>query len=199
MIALSGLLQNFDSAEKKQPSDSELSFESLEDEKLHSFEAGYGAGWDDALKAQENRAKLLCEALDDKVKQFDTSEAKIREDLTSCLLDVHRAIVECFFEGAEHAAIGNLLSARVSDELRRQAESRLTLYVSHDQIEAVQLAIGETFQHRVAIELDPDLPQKSVVLKSNRIELRLEFDSFLDDIRSTLMNLKSLHQEEFPS
>lgn len=43
--------------------------EALEDEKLKSFEDGYSAGWDDAMKAQEERGRKLSSALQEAVAQ----------------------------------------------------------------------------------------------------------------------------------
>lgn len=135
-----------------------LDDDALEEHRLSAFEAGYGAGWEDAVKAQENsRAQLgadLAGALSDM--SFTYQEAITRMSLS--LEPMFQSLVDTVLP----ATIEHGFALRLAEQLNEMAQ---------DQIgQPMQLMVPAGQSDQVAENLPQDLPSMPRIVEDPSLE-----------------------------
>lgn len=131
------------SAPKKADADNA---EAIEDQKLQAFEAGYQAGWDDAIKAQTEE------------------KAKIAADLSQNLLDMsftyHEALskLTTSLEPAISKIMDKLLPRLVSESLCAHIMEQINMVLSDNSEKPIKIVVAPRNLNAVLEILDDRIP-----------------------------------------
>ncbi len=135
-----------------------LDEDALEEQRLAAFEQGYGAGWEDAVQAQEqNRGKVsaeLARALEDM--SFTYHEALTRMSLS----------LEPMFQSLVHLVLPDFIDRgfahRLSEQLQDMARTQI------DQ--PIQIIVPEERAAEVEDLLSSDMPQPPRVIEDSSLQ-----------------------------
>ncbi|NOD63903.1 MULTISPECIES: ABC transporter ATP-binding protein [unclassified Ruegeria] len=176
-----------------------LDEETLEEQRLASFEEGYGAGWEDASQAQEqSRGKVsaeLAQSLEDM--SFTCHEAMMR--MTMSLEPMFESLVQKVLPQMVEQGLAARLVEQLSEMARSQIEQPMQIMVPIGCAEDVKaLLLSGTHREPNVIE-DPSLEagQARLQVGTNRREVDCSallttvaqiFDAYVFEAREALSN-----------
>lgn len=158
----------------------------LEEQRLAAFEQGYGAGWEDAISAQEQ------------------SQGQISTELAGTFADLsftyHEALnrmslsLEPMFESLVQTVLPDILdrgfATRLSEQLRdlalEQAGQPMVLSVAQGFAEQVSSALPADLSPSPKVVEDPDLSKGQAVLQVGISRRKVDCDAVLQAIAEAL-------------
>ncbi|MGV6805021.1 MAG: FliH/SctL family protein [Ruegeria sp.] len=129
----------------------------LEEERLAAFERGYGAGWEDALQAQEAGRANLVEDLRAAFSDLSFTYQEALTRMTLSLEPMFRSLVGVVLP----EALGRGHAARLVEQMCEMAQSQIAqpilLAVSPDDVAAVASMLPSDLSPRPRVVEDPGL------------------------------------------
>ena len=170
--------------------------EELEDQKLKSFEQGYGAGWDDAVKAQADNGKLLIETV-----QQSLLEARFtREEAMHSFVEAVRPLLDGLVTKVLPAVAEQALPQHVSTMLSKVVEEAVDLpveiRVSEDQHAAVEQLLQDRMPENASLVADPDLASGQACCALGSSEKQVDLPELISEISDALKAFYNSFQEE---
>ncbi len=135
-----------------QPSASTTTDEDIEDLKLKAFEQGYGAGWDDAIKAQADSGKLLA----DTVQQSLLDARVTSEGAHQAFISATRPLLE--------GLIGKILPALADRTLPEHVAGLLVKAIEEASDLPVEIRVSPEQQGAVSRVLEDKMPENSKII-----------------------------------
>jgi flagellar biosynthesis/type III secretory pathway protein FliH len=183
-------------APEKQKSASTSMIEDLEDQKLKSFEEGYGAGWDDAIKAQHDSGKLLV----DTVQQSLIEARLVREDALQAFISATRPLLDGLVRKVLPALAEQTLPHHVAGLLSRAIEEAadlpLEIRVAEDQHAAVARLLEDRMPETARLVADPDLAAGQACCALGQSEKQIDLPGLLAEITDAVEAFYNSIQEE---
>ena len=181
-MTLSHLYQNFGDKDRRKDEILEASAEEVEDQKLQSFEDGYKAGWDDAIKAQsESRAHLSTE-FSQNLQEATFGYHEARAALLKELLE----FIEPVFEKLLPKMAGEALAAHVVEQVMDLSkdimERPIEIAVSPKQAGSMRAAFEDSVSEPCVIKPDETLAPDQVMIRVGAKERAVELEPWVDDI-----------------
>ncbi|MFA8387457.1 MAG: ABC transporter ATP-binding protein [Pelagibaca sp.] len=171
-----------------------VSDETLENERLESFDKGYRAGWDDAIKAKTDEGTQLADGI-----------AQNLQDLSFTYHDVHAQILSNIgplFDEILNKILPSLardtLGAHVADQLTRIARDigpvQIEIVVAPGSAEHVsQLVNGAATSLPIKVVEDADVPEGRADMRLGRKELSVDLSDVTAQISQAVYAV--LHEE----
>ena len=195
-MQFSNVLADFSGASQPGSETASGANEALEDEKLKSFEDGYSAGWDDAMKAQEERGKKLSSALHEavanaKATQEDAFRAFSQSNSTfvSALLDV---VFPNLATEVLSLQIKNLVSKYEAD----LDDVSFEVLVSPEQLEVFSKFVSEQKLEGVTVVARDAVLYDQVIMKFLNQEQQLDINALLDELRLLCSHILETTKED---
>ena len=195
-MQFSNVLADFSGASQPGSETASGANEALEDEKLKSFEDGYSAGWDDAMKAQEERGKKLSSALHEavanaKATQEDAFRAFSQSNSTfvSALLDV---VFPNLATEVLSLQIKNLVSKYEAD----LDDVSFEVLVSPEQLEVFSKFVSEQKLEGVTVVARDAVLYDQVIVKFLNQEQQLDINALLDELRLLCSHILETTKED---
>ncbi len=173
--------------------------EALEDEKLKSFEDGYSAGWDDAMKAQEERGKKLSSALNDAVETASVS----KEQAFSAFSQANAEFLNALLNLAFPQVSPNILAFHVKDVIVKYgidvSDVACELLVSEKQFEVVSGCAKDLELQDLKIVASNKIELDCALMKYHTQEKSIDLDELFGVLRSLCEHLATSQNEESAS
>lgn len=193
-MSISHLLEDFD--ETRQGTQVTLSDVSLEEERLASFETGYQAGWDDAIKAQAGDARRitadLAQNLQDLRFTYEEAHAAVMQALRPLLTQMTATVLPRLAQ----ESLGPRLTEMLHDLSREQGG--LTVEIASSPDDAPRLA--HLLEADPAIETklveDDTLGSGQVYLRFGETEHEIDLAEVLVGIDAAIHSFFDQHQHE---
>jgi len=194
-MQFSNVLMDFSGPKQPAGDVSSTANEALEDEKLKSFEDGYSAGWDDAMKAQEERGRKLSAALHEAV--ADATATK--EEAFSAFSEVNTAFVSALLDLVFPKLAAEILSAQTIDLIAKynmdENDVGTQLLVSHEQREVFSNFVTEQKLDGINVVASDEVCSDQVVIKFVNQEKQLDFNELLAELRSLCSHILETTKE----
>ena len=160
--------------------------EALEDEKLKSFEEGYGAGWEDAIKAQAEGERLLFDAMR---KSLEETHLTCDDVLQTYMRALHPVLAEMALKVLPTIAAQTLADhvvAALQDLARDAAELPVRIVVSPDQerILAKRMAVLQGLEAKLVA--DPHMGPGQAALRLGETEKLIDLDDVVAGISDAI-------------
>lgn len=170
--------------------------EELEDEKLKSFEQGYGAGWEDAIKAQADSGRLLVETV-----QQSLIEARFtREEAMQAFLAAARplldGLVAKILPALGEATLPQHVSALLAKALEEASNLPVVIRVSEDQHAAVARLLSSGLPENISLVADPDLASGQACCALGTSEKQVDLPGLVSEISDAVEAFYNSIQEE---
>lgn len=179
-----------------QPSVPATSAEDIEDLKLKAFEQGYGAGWDDAIRAQADSGKLLTETM-----QQSLLDARLTSDAAQkAFISATRPLIESLIGKILPAIAERTLPEHVAGLLVKAIEEAsdlpVEIRVSPDELAAVSRILDGEMPGNSRIAADEDLERGQACFALGTSEKQIDLPELISEISAAVESFYHSVQEE---
>ncbi|KMK68849.1 ABC transporter ATP-binding protein [Puniceibacterium sp. IMCC21224] len=168
----------------------------LEGEKLESFEEGYRAGWDDAIKAQsDDRTRIssdFAQNLQDLSFTYHEAYSQVLSAMTPLLEEMVNSVLPKFAQ--------NSLGLHILEQLR--AKSRdigaldVEIVVSPQCIEAVKVSLTQDFGFPLQLVEDDSMADGQADIRFGNMEQRIDLSEVLVGVDQALQGFVHENQRK---
>ncbi|WP_204112692.1 hypothetical protein [Shimia biformata] len=161
-----------------------------ESELLDSFEQGYKAGWDDAIKAKSDNATNVSDDLAQNLRDlsftFHEAHAAMMAEVTSVLDDIVAAAIPDIL----HATMGERLKSELLSLAESQSDQPAHIRAHPDDLDAVSSSLPDSADLPVKVLTDPALTPGRVEFQLGGRERALDVSDIARDIVNAVTGLK---------
>ncbi len=186
-MAFSELLESFDTDGTEQGSNrTEINQVALENERLASFETGYSAGWEDAVKAQaDDQTRVssdLAQNLQDMSFTYHEAVAHLNKSIEPLLQDIVAKVLPQMAK----ETLGMQIVEQLAELARVQTGAAMQITVSPTNLEAVENLVGEALQEPFEITSEPSLGDGQAYIKFGTAEREIDTGQLIEGIQSAM-------------
>lgn len=185
-MAISHLLEDFSVAETTEPSTIILSEEELEDARLAAFEKGYSAGWEDALRAQEDAHRHVGEGLARAISDAEFTYHEALQQMTRALEPVFTAILDQLVPAAVHHGLAPRLLQALDQATREAAGRPLIVAVPVGAAPVLEPLLPSNPSLDVELREDPDLSEGQARLHLDEGGCEIDLTALAQDLRDAV-------------
>lgn len=186
-MPISHLLDSFDSlAVTDEASSVEVNQVALENERLASFETGYSAGWEDAVKAQAEDKRNVSSDLAQNLQDMSFTYHEALAQLNKSVEPLLQEIVAKVLPEMARATLGAHIVEQLVDLARAGTEAPLEITVSPAHMEAVEALLDEKIQHPFVIAADAMLGEGQAYLKLSEVEREIDTAQVISGIETAV-------------
>ncbi|PCJ05745.1 MAG: ABC transporter ATP-binding protein [Rhodobacteraceae bacterium] len=184
-MTIAHLLEDFGNAGKVQPA-AMVSDESLEEQKLVSFENGYTAGWDDATGAQERETSKISTTLANSLEDMSFTFHEAQSQLIESLDPMFKVLTSAILPDALAASFGHHIVDQLTDMAKGQTNQPLVIAVAPGEAVGVRSALTRTFSVEIKVRENADLAPGQAFLRVGNLEREINSGALLDSIRESV-------------
>ena len=175
------LFQDFGSIRSDDPGTGESAVE-IEEQKLQSFEDGYQAGWDDAVKAQSRTAQHISSALAANLQDASFQYHEMRATLNKSAQGILQQIVQTTLPTVAQASLGARICEEIIGQVRNALEAKIVVAVAPSSVDAVKTVLGDTLSDPFDVVGDAAMPPDQAVLRIDQSEIEIDMARVLAEI-----------------
>jgi len=180
------------SAENRQS----LADEASEDAKLKAFEQGYGAGWEDAIKAKAQGEQELSEAVREALMQAELSRTDAMETFIAAIQPVLDALVAQVLPDLARASLHRHIADVIASARDESMDLAPVVVVSEADFRAVRAAFDSDIARGMRIEPSAQLLAGHACIKLSKGEQFLDLPGLVAEIKAAVdSHLHALKQE----
>ncbi len=184
---LSGFLDDFGAprvtAAATQP---QISDEDLESQRLESFENGYRAGWDDAIKAQSDDRTRISSAFGQHLQDLSFTYHEAYAQVMNAMSPLLEDMVRILLPELARQTLGVHIVERIEAEARALGALKVIVAVSPDNMEAVGPLLEGEFNFPVELVADDTLTTEQADLRFGETEKQIDLTSLLASAREAV-------------
>ncbi|MGH1458101.1 MAG: ABC transporter ATP-binding protein [Paracoccaceae bacterium] len=169
---------------------------SLEEQRLESFEQGYKAGWDDALKAQNNTAVQISEEFARNLQDLSFTYREAYAHILKSMNPLLSQIVETVLPEMAQKTLGLRVIEQLQEMVKATGDTGIEVRVSCANQSAVASLLKQEFGFPVAIKDDASLSDTQALLKFDETEKQIDLGEVLSGIGQAVSGFFHEHQKE---
>ena len=181
-MSLSQRYQDFGGPTDFGTTSAETDLEELEDQKLHSFEAGYAAGWEDAIKAQSDDRNRVSAELSQNLQQMSFTYHEATSKLTASLRPFLRQIVEKLLPTIAHQTIGAHVVEQIESMALGQINQPVEIAVAPQNEQLIKALAGEAISEPFSVVVEPSMGAGQVFVRIGQKEREVNLDAAITDV-----------------
>tara|TARA_R110002126_G_scaffold108621_5_gene245263 strand:- start:2146 stop:2751 length:606 start_codon:yes stop_codon:yes gene_type:complete len=198
MTSLMHLYRDFgDSEERADPGlPAAISQDALEDIKLESFERGYSAGWEDALKAQSGSRTEAANAFIASLQDISFGYHEARAGLVKAMQPVLTDIMAKLLPEVAHATLGAQVVEQLIGMLRKAADQPIRIEATQDNLDMLEQLLDAPVSPPFVCAPNSDLGPSQVLLQVGSEESEIDFDQVISGIAAAMTGFVQQMQKE---
>lgn len=169
---------------------------SLEEQRLESFEQGYKAGWDDALKSQNNAVSQISEEFARNLQDLSFTYREAYAHVIKSMNPLLSQIVETVLPEMAQQTIGMRVVEQLQEMVKTSGESGVEVVVAQANQSALAKLLAQEFAFPVGLKIDPALTETQALLKFDETEKQIDLDEVLAGIGQAVSGFFHEHQKE---
>lgn len=195
-MRVSNLYEDFGTAEKPQDRIAGLNEDELEDQKLDSFERGYQAGWDDAVKAQAETQARISETLADSLRDLSFEHHEMRRTLTDAFKLIVTELIDKVLPETARASLGAHLKQSIIEHAVQGMDRKIHLSVCPDVSREIRDILTAELSETFSLVEDPALSPLQVTLRLGDQESEVDLDRTLNEMREAVSTFFATQMSE---
>ncbi len=195
-MSLSQLLQDFSDAKRSPEEVNEQVEEQLADQTLKSFEEGYTAGWDDAVKAHEQAKVALSTTVQKELEQANLTVGTAKEAFSKSTEALFSAVVSKLLPDLAQTGLPDLIVTELQKALAAATDVEAIVKVSTDQQNAVATALEEHLGESFSVICDPELSPGQACFAVGETETHIDLPRSVDEISEKLRAFEMTTESE---
>ncbi len=185
-MSVSHRYRNFGGAKGSASPDSESASEALEDQKLQAFEAGYQAGWDDAIKAQAEDKEKFSAELSQNLLDMSFTYQEALSSLTVSLEPAMRQIIEKLLPEIVRTALGAHILEQIQAVLSDQVGQTVSIVVNPQNTESIKSILGETLKDPFELAGEDSLGEGQAFVRIGEEERQVDLDTVVAEVSKAM-------------
>lgn len=202
MPSLSHRYREFGAPETPQaetPAATSLPDSDVEDLQLASFEAGYQAGWEDAIKAQADTSEQAAVQMSQNLQDMAFTHREAYLKLSQAMRPLMTQMVHQLLPQIAHQMLGTHILSQMSDLMEKHAENAIEIVVAPEKVEEIGALLTETGKVPFALVADEQLSAGQAYLKVNDAEREINLTAVLNGISDALTAFYEQADLEIPN
>jgi len=167
-----------------------VSDEDIEADKLESFETGYRAGWEDALKSRSEESERISDEfarnLQDLSFTYHEAHAQVMKAMGPLLQD----IVEKILPDTVRETLGLRVAEQLTEMARIHGARPMEIVTAPTDLTAVEGLLTQDFGFPVRATADDMLTDGQVLLRMAGDERQIDMDAVMEGIRQAVAGLR---------
>ncbi|MEB8387678.1 flagellar biosynthesis protein [Rhodobacteraceae bacterium KMM 6894] len=159
---------------------------SLEEQRLQSFESGYKAGWEDAVKAQNQDAARISTDFAANLEDLSFTFQEAQSSLMSALRPLLTGMVASVLPRLAHDTLGARVIETLEDMARTATGGGAELVTSPDNVEALEKLLQDNNIMPAKVTGEVSLGEGQVHLRLGKSEREIDLDTVLSQIDTAL-------------
>lgn len=185
-MAIAHLLEDFSVIDRPDQPLQAMSEGAVEDIRLASFEQGYTAGWDDAIRVQTEDKSRVIAALAQHLEDFSFTYQEALMQMTLSVEPVFRALVEKVLPEVMMQGVGTQIVEQCVALSRDQVEQPVSLVVPMGAAAALKPILQKDLSMQVAIRESADIGPGQIQLRVGDSEREIDSDLLLASLTDSV-------------
>ncbi|WP_300011753.1 ABC transporter ATP-binding protein [uncultured Roseobacter sp.] len=160
--------------------------ELTEDQQLQSFEKGYQAGWDDAVKAQADSVAKISAEFGQNLQDMSFTYHEALSKLTVSMEPVLTEIVDKLLPGVMHEALGAHIVTQLTEMISEQPNQPIEIVVAPSQVERIQELAEGKLSDPFEIVTEQSLGDGQAYVCIGSVEHSIDLDSVLAGVSEAM-------------
>lgn len=186
MMAISHLLEDFSLKTLEKEPTTLMTEDGLEDVKLASFEQGYKAGWDDAIRAQADDQSRIISALGQNLEDLSFTYQEALVQMMAAIEPVFQSLVETVLPEAMMQTIGLQIVEQCRELAADQLDQPVKLVVPVGSGAAIRPALQKNLAMKVDIQESDRIDAGQVFLRVGDREREIDTSRLLSRLRESI-------------
>lgn len=170
--------------------------EEMEDLKLKSFEQGYGAGWDDAIKAQAETGKLLVDTVQQSLMDARFTRDQAMQSFIAATRPLLDQLVAKILPELGKRMLPHHVSALLTKAIEEASALPVEIRVSEDQHAAVSRLLDGKLPENASLVADPSLEAGQACCALGSSEKQVDLPGLVSEIADAVEAFYNSVQEE---
>lgn len=186
MMAIAHLLEDFSVIDGPEQSMMELSDDAVEDLRLASFEQGYTAGWDDAIRVQSEDKNRFIAALVQNLEDFSFTYQEALAQMTKAIEPLFQVLMQKVLPEAMIQSIGARIAEQCLALARDQIEQPVILVVPVGASAALKPILQKDLPMQIAIRECNNIGPGQIQLRVGDSEREIDTDLLLTSLNESV-------------
>ncbi|MEO9576093.1 MAG: hypothetical protein ABJ360_03000 [Roseobacter sp.] len=196
MMSTSNLFQDFGTLKPANAGNKSMSAEEIEDLKLHSFESGFQAGWEEALKAQAETSSHVSEGLAASLKSASFEYQELRDSLQTAVQAIMSEVVDTVLPLTARASLGAHICDQIKATTQDALDRSIEIVVSSGREATVHDVLNSELSESFRVIVDPMLSPNQACLRLGSKEIDMDLDKTVAEIASAVGSFFETQQTE---
>ena len=158
----------------------------LEEQRLESFENGYQAGWEDAVKAQSEDSRKVSADLAQSLTDLSFSYHEARSALTESLAPLLRQMVQSVLPRLARQSLPERVAEEVEAVMAGQGDHSVVIRAAPSEATAIEEALPSEGAMRVTVEPDEAMTEGQVHMKLGATEREIDLPAVLEGLERSV-------------
>lgn len=169
---------------------------SLEEQRLESFEQGFKAGWEDAIKSQGGEQAKISSEFARNMQDLSFTYHESFSNAIKAMEPLLQQIVETVLPKIAHQTMGIRVIEQLREMARDQGSQKVLITVAPANRAAMEALLTEEFSFPLSVIEEPSLGEGQVYLKFGEAERQIDLDEVLNGIEQAVAAFFHENQKE---
>ncbi len=185
-MSVSHRYRNFGDAKKSKENNPETVNEKLEAEKLEAFDAGYQAGWDDAVKAHAEEKSKLSAELTQNLQDMSFGYHEALAKLTVSIEPIMGQIIEKLLPEMVRVGLGARITEQVHAAIKQSVQGPVEIVVHSANVPVVEAIAEGQLQEPFKVVGEPSLGAGQAFVRVGNREQQIDFDGLVSEVSKAM-------------
>ena len=181
-MSLTHLFQDFGTLKSTKAGMLSMTAEEIEDLKLQSFEGGFQAGWEDAVKAQAETHSHVSAALAASLHSASFEYHELRATLNASVQNIMVHVVDTILPMAARASLGGHIRDFVTSASQDALDCPIEIVVAPECEEVVRRVLSTDLQDPFELVGDPGMSESQATIRLGSQESEINLDKTVAEI-----------------
>ncbi|MGB2199806.1 MAG: ABC transporter ATP-binding protein [Pseudooceanicola atlanticus] len=188
-MSIAHLLDDFGS----QPTQSALSQAMAEEEvetlRLQSYEEGYKAGWEDAIKSQRDQSAHISDEFARNLQDLSFTYHEAHSQVMQAMTPLIQDIIDVVVPETVKETIGLRVVEQLSEMARRNGAHRVEIIVAPEDADKIRVLLDQDFGFPIEAMSDETLAEGQVFLRMAQEERQIDMEAVMSGIRQAVAGI----------
>lgn len=185
-MTVSHRYRNFGNAKKNGKDDDDTGLIAIEDQKLQAFEAGYQAGWDDAIKAKQDEKNQLGADFSQNLKEMSITYQEAMSKLVISMQPVVEGMVSKLLPEIAKNGLGLRICEQINEMITSQVKQPIEIVVSAENVEAIKELAGSNLSEPFTVIAESSLGSGQAFVRVGDSERQVDFDGLVQGVAEAM-------------
>lgn len=190
MTGLQDILEDFGAAVRASPvwtaAEPQISDSEIEGMKLESFESGYKAGWDDAVKAHSDDRARISSALGQHLQDLSFTYHEAYSQVMNAVTPLLNEMVQVVLPEIARASLAQHIADQLAGRAKDAGALDVMVAVSPSRIAAVRPLLEQDFGFPIELVEDDTLDEEQADIRFGETETQIDLGDLVASVKEAV-------------